>query len=75
MIGLFTSLDTAALSDDDLDGPLMFLDTALHMYLSTVVAKTYGVLQTTSVHNWDENFIRNVALRMYIAIHWQVTIP
>lgn len=68
MIVLFTSLDAADVSDDDLDGPLMFLDTALYMYLSTVVAKIYGALQATSLHNWDENFIRNVALRMYIAV-------
>lgn len=42
------------------------------MYLSTVVAKIYGTLQNTSVHNWDENFIRNVALRMYIAVHYSM---
>lgn len=43
---LFTSLYTADLSDD-LDGPLMFLDMALYLYLSTVAAELYGSLQTT----------------------------
>lgn len=51
MIVLFTSLNTADLSDDDLDGPLMFLDMALYMCLSTVVPKIYGALQATSLQN------------------------
>lgn len=75
MIILFTSLNTADLSDVDLDGPLMLLDMAFYMYLSTVVAKIYGALWNTSAHNWDEDFIRSVALRMYIAVHYSMRPP
>lgn len=71
----YSLLLTGGLSDADLDAPLMLLNIALYMYLSTVVGRIYGALQTTSVHNWDGNFIRNVAFRLCAAVHWEVTIP
>lgn len=44
------------------------------MALSTVVGKIYKALETTSLHNWDKNFVRCVAPRLYAAVHWEVII-
>lgn len=55
----------------------MLLNMALYVNLGTVIGTiyVYGALQTTTVHNWDENLITNVAFRMYVAVHWEVIIP